>query len=362
MQNLSKQYIYTPGPVRMYPETLQIGAYQTPYFRNEAFSEITFECEKNLLELLNAPQNSKVLFLTASGTAGMEAVVQNLLSSDEKTVVINGGGFGQRFVDICKLHHLNPSEYKIEKDNLSDTEQLSAYKNYDALLINGHETSIGTLYDLTKVGKFCQEHNILHIVDAISMFVTDELDMQKQHIDAVIISSHKGLALPPGLSMIVLSPEAINKINPAKSLYFDFNIYLANGLRGQTPFTPAVTIILQLHARLKQIKSDGISQHINKAKNIANYFRQQIDALPLKAYSNFMPNGMTTLTPTDGKSASDIVIDLEKKYQVIVAPNGGDLKDKVFRVSHMGNMNRAYTDVLIDALYNYYGVTRKSNK
>jgi aspartate aminotransferase-like enzyme len=190
------------------------------------------------------------------------------------------------------------------------------------------------------------------------MFVTDRLDMCYHNIDALIISSHKGLALPPGLSMVVLSPKAIKKVNPKHQLYFDFNSYLNDGKRGQTPFTPAVTIILQLQTRLQQIIDTGVDAQIQKAKNIASYFRESIKELPLKTFSDFMPNALTTLTPTDDKSASTIVKDLDEKYNVVVAPNGGELKDKIFRVSHMGAMTKEYTDVLIDALFNYYGRER----
>jgi aspartate aminotransferase-like enzyme len=359
MNKLDKKIIFTPGPVRMYPETLRLGAIQAPYFRNDEFSKIIFECEEILLELLNAPKESKVIFLTASGTAGMEAVVQNLLNANDETLVINGGGFGQRFVDLCQIHGINYKEHRIENTNLADTKPLEAYKRINSLLINGHETTIGMLYDLEAVGNFCQENNILHIVDAISMFITDELDMQKQHIDTLIVSSHKGLALPPGLTMVVLSPKVIEQINPSNSLYFDFKSYLKNGERGQTPFTPAVTIILQLHERLKQIKQDGLVVYINKAKEIAEYFRGQISSLPLQNYSQFMPNAMTSLMPTDGKSANQIVNDLEGQYGIVVAPNGGDLKNIVFRVSHMGNMDKVYVDILINALYDYFNVKRE---
>ena len=358
MKNLIDKYIFTPGPVKMFEETLKIGAMQTPYFRNDAFSKITLECEENILKITNAACGSRVLFLTASGTAGMEAVVQNLLSCNDKALVINGGTFGQRFVDICKIHAMDAIDCKIKDTNLTDTSMLDAHKNATALLINAHETSIGTLYDLDAVGAFAKENNMFHIVDAISMFITDRLDMQKHHIDALIISSHKGLALPPGLSMVVLSPRAIEKINPVHQLYFDFNSYLKDGARGQTPFTPAITIILQLHQRLEQIVHDSIESEINKAKEIATYFREAIRDLPLKPYSFHMPNAMTILTPTDEKLASLIVKDLDEKYNIIVAPNGGALKDKVFRVAHMGAMTKEYTDVLIDALFDYYGRKR----
>ncbi len=358
---LKKQdkYIFTPGPVRMYEETLNLGGVQTPYFRNNEFSNVLLECEENLIQISNAPSGSRVLFLTASGTAGMEAVVQNLLNSKDKALVVNGGGFGQRFVDICDIHNIKREDCKIQNTNLSDTTILDKYKDCSSLLVNAHETSIGTLYNLESIGKFTKKNKMLNIVDAISMFITDELDMIKHHIDVLIISSHKGLALPPGLSMVILSPYAIKNINPRNQLYLDFNSYISDGKRGQTPFTPAVTIILQLQARLKQIKSDTLEIHIAKAKSIAKYFRDSIKSLPLELYSDFMPNAMTTLRTTDGKKASEIVIDLDEKYNIIVTPNGGVLKDKIFRISHMGNMTKEYVDILVDALYDYYKIKKE---
>ena len=356
---MTNKYIFTPGPVKMSDDILAIGAKQTPYFRNNEFSKILLECETNLLNITNAPKNSRVLFFAASGTAAMEATVQNLLANNDKTLVINGGGFGQRFVDICKLHNKNHVNFKISNNNLQDTKSLEEYKNISNLLINAHETSIGLLYNLNSIGQFCKKNNILNIVDAISMFITDELDMLKFNIDALILSSQKGLALPPGISMIILTPNVIAKLQARTSLYFDFQNYLADGLRGQTPFTPAVTILLQLHERLKQIIKIGIKQEILKAQKIANYFRKAIEPLPLKLYIKYMPNAMTTLTPSDSKKASTIVNDLDKIYNIIVTPNGGELKDKIFRVSHMGAMTKEYTDILIDALYDYYKIKRK---
>ncbi len=356
---IKDKYCFTPGPVKMYEETLKIGALQTPYFRNNEFSKVLLECEKNLIKILNAPKGSRVLFFTTSGTAGMESTVQNLLDTNDETLIVNGGGFGQRFVDICNIHKIKNINFKIENNNLSDTSVLNDFKNATSMLTNAHETSIGILYDLESIGKFTKQNNIFNIVDAISMFITDELDMQKFNIDALIISSHKGLALPPGLSMIVLTPKAIEKINPKHQLYFDFNSYLNDGKRGQTPFTPAVTIILQLQARLEQIIQNTIDKEIDKAKEIAQYFRKSIESLPFKYYTNHMPNAMSILMPTDGKKASKLVDDLDKLYNVIVTPNGGELKDKVFRISHMGNMTKEYTDVLIDALFEYSNIKRE---
>jgi len=353
-------YIFTPGPVKMSDEILEVGAKQTPYFRNCEFSDVTYACEKGLLEMVNAPEGSKVIFLTASGTAGMESVVMNLLTKEDNALVVNGGGFGGRFVSICATHDIPHSNFKVTNTNLSDIETLAPKENYTSLIVNAHETSVGHLYDLNAMGAYAKKNNMLYIVDAISMLVTDPLDMQESGIDVVIASSQKGLALPPGLTMVILAPRALEKVQEIKSLYFNFKDYLSNGERGQTPYTPAVTIMLQLEARLNQIKRrGGVQQSITRAKDIAEYFRESIKGLPLKEYTPYMPNAMTTLTPTDGKSAMEIVNGLEEGYKVMVCPNGGAERDIIFRVSHMGDMTKAYTDVLIDALYDYYGIERK---
>lgn len=351
------KHIFTPGPVRMSEQILRIGAEQTPYFRNDAFSAVLKQCERDLLALVNAPENSRVIFLTASGTAGMEAAVANLLGEKDRALVVDGGSFGHRFVELCKRHGVGHTAVDPCGTNLGDTAALNGI-DATALLINAHETSVGVLYDLEAVGEACRQKGWLNIVDAISMFVTDPLDMQAHSIDALIISSHKGLALPPGLSMVVLTPRAIGHLLSSNTLYFDFRNYLDDGARGQTPYTPAVTIILQLQHRLAQIRSDGIAAEQAKAAAIATYFRDAILPLSLKPYTGFMPNAMTTLSPTDGRSAFDIVHALDTKYDIVVAPSGGALRDRIFRVAHMGAVTHADTDILIDALFDYYGVKR----
>ena len=348
--------IFTPGPVKMSKEILALGAQQTPYFRNSQFSNVVLRSEELILKMLNAPHGSRVIFLTASGTAGMESVVMNLLTLKNNALVVNGGAFGQRFVDICKSYKVPHRDFRVTNTNLSNIENEINPGKFDTFIVNAHETSVGHLYDLNAIGSFCKKHNLFNIVDAISMFTTDEIDMQKHHIDAVIISSQKGLALPPGLTMVVLNPNALTKVQDVQSHYFNYKNYLKDGERGQTPYTPAVTIVLQLLERLEQIERDGgVVSTIKKAREISSYFREAIHDLPLDFYTNFMPNAMTTLTPTDSKNALTIVKRLESDYKVIVCPNGGKLKETIFRVSHMGDMDEEYVDLLINAFQNYYG-------
>jgi aspartate aminotransferase-like enzyme len=350
-----KKYIYTPGPVPMSQKILKIGARQLPYFRTEQFSQAILECKRNLLELVDADSGAEVIFLGSSGTGAMEATVMNLLSEKNRAIVINGGGFGQRFIDICDglgIQYYNVRQHKNEAIDFISLQKFDA----DTFIINAHETTIGRLYDLKQAGQFCHTTNKLFIVDAISAFVCDEISMRNQHIDALIISSNKGLALPPGLGIVVLSSQAIARLQKTHSTYFDFSRYIEDMKRGQTPYTPPISIILQLQARLVGLKSQGIGKVNGKTRKLAKYFREKIKNLPLKNHVNDMSNGMTTLCPTDGKLATKIIHDLEQRYDVVLAPSAGNMKESVIRVSNMGHVNKEYMDVLIRALQSYYGV------
>ncbi|MEG1185971.1 MAG: alanine--glyoxylate aminotransferase family protein, partial [Eubacterium sp.] len=94
--------LFTVGPVEMYPETLEIRSHQIPYFRTPEFSEMMNKMDEKLKKMVGTSQKSKTIYLTASGTAGMEAVVMNSFNTHDKLLIVNGGTFGQRFVDICQ--------------------------------------------------------------------------------------------------------------------------------------------------------------------------------------------------------------------------------------------------------------------
>ena len=133
-------------------------------------------------------------------------------------------------------------------------------------------------------------------------------------------------------------------------MYLDLKNALKNGERGQTPFTPAVGILRQIHARLKQIEADGgVEKEIIKIKELAEDFRNKIKDLPFEIVSESMSNAVTPLHPLTA-SAYDIFITLKDEYGIWICPNGGELKDKVFRVGHIGDLTKDDNDKLIDAL------------
>ena len=279
------------GPVMSSELILNVGSQQTPYFRTPEFSNINLENEQIMKELLRAEKESRAIFLTGSGTSGMEATVMNVFNENDKVLIVNGGGFGQRFVDLCNLHNIECDDIKVDFGHCLTPEMLEQYdgKDYTAFMVNICETSSGVYYDIDLISEFCKRNNLFLVVDAVSSFLADDLNMVKHGVDVVITGSQKALACPPGIAIIVLSTDAIKRVeeNTCKSMYFDLEDMLINGIRGQTPYTPAITVILQLNARLKQIKEDGgIDVELKRVSELANDFREKLRNFHLKLSVN----------------------------------------------------------------------------
>ena len=345
---------FTVGPVMSSEAVCAIGAEQVPYFRTAEFSATMKENEALMTQFTKAPEGSRVVFITGSGTASMEATVMNVFTPADKVLVVNGGSFGHRFVQLCEIHDIPHTEIALEMGHKLTAEHLAPYEGqgYTGFLVNLDETSTGVLYDIHLISQFCHRNNIFLVVDSISSFLADPFNMQALGVDVMITGSQKALACPPGISIIVLAPQAVERVcsREVKSMYFNLKDALKNGERGQTPFTPAVGILRQINARLKEIEAaGGVESENQRMAALAADFREKIKALPLTIVSQSLSNAVTPLH-SHHVSAYDIFLKLKDEYNIWVCPNGGDMADKVFRVGHLGALTPADNTTLVTAL------------
>lgn len=347
---------FTVGPVQGNIEVRAIGAENVPYFRTAEFSAVMLENERLIKKFVSAPEGSRAVFITGSGTASMEAAVMNVLMPKDRALIVNGGSFGERFCKICDIHGIPYDAIRLPVGHQlrqADIDSVAEGREYTVFIVNKHETSTGVHYDMRLISEYCKKHNLLLMVDNISSFLCDKFDMSELWADVMITGSQKALACPPGVSIIVLSPRALARVenNNPKSLYFDLKDALKNQERGQTPFTPAVQILLQINAKLKSIDaSGGVGREIMYCKSQAEDFRAKIRSLPFEIVSESLSNAVTPLHPTNGMSAYDIFLKLKDEHGIWVCPNGGELKDQLFRVGHMGCLTARDNDILVEAL------------
>lgn len=324
-----KSYVF-PGNIE--EAILQIGGESFPYMRTAGFSELVKDCERMLLHLIHCP-GGRVITYTASGTGAMDAVVTNYVCSKSKAFIIAGGSFGYRWKSLCDYYNVPNEVFEVPFASDLDYDLLAkaiATSCPDVLLCQHHETSTGQLFNLEKISTICKQQGVSLVVDAISSFLSDELNMEHPGIDICIASSQKGLNIAPGLSFLFLSPNILKEDFKHKSYYFDFDENLKNLSRGQTPYSPATSLFMQLHARLTADMALGTNTIIASVRAKALYFRELCRQYGWEVPAEVPSNCITGFFV---RRNGDILFEELLKQDIYIMPGG---TPNYFRVSHSG--------------------------
>ncbi|WP_432642344.1 pyridoxal-phosphate-dependent aminotransferase family protein [Acidaminococcus sp.] len=348
--------LFTVGPTQMRKEIMEVGGQMVPYFRTQEFSNLMLDSDRLVQKFMHAPEGSKGIYLTASGTGAMEAVIMNCLTKEDKVLVIDGGTFGHRFAQLCAIHEIPYECVHLKADEQLTEDKLAPFDNigFTALLVNIDETSTGQLYDVNMLANFCRRNHCYFIVDAISSYLIDPFNMEKNGIDVVVVSSQKGMCIAPGLSVVMLSPRIIEervKKSKVQNLYFNFKEYLKNFQRGQTPFTPCVGICLEMNRALHLIDEEGETDFLNRIGEVAKDFRKRVQVLPVKIPKFPLSNAVTPII-FDKPIAKKVFEVLKDQYDIFVNPTGGARENYVLRVAHIGDTTVEDNKMLIQVMDN----------
>ena len=328
-------------------EVRKIAQEQPAYFRTYNFNNLLKECQSLLLKLIDC-KNGKAIFLTASGTGAMNCALINLINKQNKILIINGGSFGQRWIDICSHYDFNYKVFDVDfgkNIELDKLEKIIIKNKIDFLLTQHNETSSMQLYPLKKIGLLCKKHKIKLIVDAISSFCIDEYKMNDWNIYATIISTNKGVGTYPGLSSIILSKKV--KLVNSLDYYFDLEKYLQDNKDISLPFTPNIIALKQLRYQLNYFNKIGINNIIKKINKRALLFRKLIHNLPFKIISE-TPSNCGTGLYTERTDVKDLFEKLQKK-DIYFTPSGGK-QGKKFIISHIGEQTLSDTHLIVGEL------------
>ncbi len=342
-----KEYLMIPGPTPLPEEIMAAMARQMVGHRGPVFSKIFKEVEEGV-KWAHQTKND-VLFVTGSGTAGMEASIANMLSQGDKVIVANIGNFGDRFVKICKAYSLNVVDLKFERGKPADPKEvdkaLSENKDTKALLFQQNETSTATINDVEALAKVAQKHNVLTIVDAISGLLTIPLPSDEWDLDVVISGSQKAFMVPPGLAMVSVSPRAWKAYESSKlpKHYFDFGALKKFAEKGQTYTTPPETLFFAMEAGLKILRKEGFENILARHEKNMRAVRAATRACGMKLFvedEKYASRAVTAIFPPSGIDAEKIRSEMRARFGVELAPGQGDLKGKLFRIGHLGYVDK----------------------
>lgn len=336
-----KKRLFTPGPTPV-PETVMLKmAEPIIHHRNPEFGEILTRVHQNLQYLFQTQQ--PVIVLTSSGTGGVESSFVSLFSPGDTIITCNGGKFGERWVKMPKAYGLNVVELKIEWGKAATpaqvTEALKAHPEAKAVYIVHSETSTGTASDVKELAKVIRENsNALVCVDGITAVGAHEMKFDEWGIDVCVTGSQKGLMIPPGLAFIALSKRAIEKMDSSTlpKFYFDLKKALKSWQSNDTPWTPAVSLVIGVDAALQMIKAEGIENIWKRHERLANAIRCGVSALGLKLFSESASYAVTPVWLPEGVEWKAFNKILKQKYGITIAGGQDDYAGKIFRISHLG--------------------------
>ena len=343
-----KEYLLIPGPTPVPVRVLAAMGKQMINHRGPSFSSII----KEIVEGVKWAYQTKndVITLTTSGTGGMESAIVNFLSPGDKVLSLNIGAFGNRFAKIAKAYGADVDEVKFERGKAVDLktveDKLAADKDkkIKAVLVQQNETSTGVLNDIESIAKIIKKHGALIIVDAVSGLLTAPLKTDEWELDVVVSGSQKAFMVPPGLAFVAVSKKAWAAHENAKMprFYFDFKAAMKFAEIGETPWTPAVSVIYGMQEAIRMLKEEGLENIYARHDKMSKAVRAGVKALGLKllADDSVASKAVTAIFPPEGMDADALRKKIREKYGVVLAGGQEDLKGKVFRMGHLGYIDK----------------------
>lgn len=336
-----KNRLMTPGPVPVPPESLLVMAQPMIHHRTEKFEKIMAELP-DLLKYVFQTKND-VIILTSSSTGAMESAVVNLLSYDDRALVIGGGKFGERWGKLCEVYNIDFDLINVKYGDAVDPklveDKLGSNPSIKCVYATLCETSTGVAHDIQKLGEIVSKYdNTILVVDAVSGLGAVDLKTDEWNVDVVVSGSQKGLMTPPGLAFISLNDKAwkaVEKSNLPK-YYFDLKKAKESAKTNQTPWTCSISLILALRESLVKIKQEGLENVLARHARLASATREGVQALGLELFASSPSNALTAVKVPEGIDGKKLIKYIEERYDVTFAGGQESLSGKIFRIAHLG--------------------------
>lgn len=339
-----KKYIMAPGPTPIPAEVLAEASFPIIHHRTPQFQAI-FKAANDGLQLFFRTKNQVMTFASV-GTGAMESAIANLTSPGEKILVASSGHFGNRWAEIAKAYSVQAELYESEWGYAIDVEEvrkrLKASPDVKIVFTTLNETSTGVLNDIQTLTKIVHEAGAIIVVDAISGLGAAPFETDAWGVDVVLSGSQKGFMIPPGLAFVAINQAGIEKNKVAKNPRFYFSYEkalkkLTEEKMPDTPWTPAISLIIQLKKALELIHQEGMEAVWKRHAALAKATRAGVEALGLKLFAPTAPSpALTSVITVDGVDSGLINKTFRDTYGISIAGGQGKQKGKIFRLGHLG--------------------------
>jgi aspartate aminotransferase-like enzyme len=333
--------LFIPGPTHVRDEILQAQAAPMIGHRATEYSDLQGEVTPKLQKLLDTRQR---VYLFASSSSGvMEGSVRQ--ASTQRVLNTVCGAFSKRWHQMTAANGIACDKLEVDMGRAITPELLDealSKADYDALTVCHNETSTGVMNPIPEIAEMVHAKypNVLILVDAVSGMAGSKIEFDAWGLDVCLAGVQKCFALPPGLTVCAVSDRARERALqvPGRGHYFAYDQMDKKYEAHQTPATPAISLIQALNKQMDDMFAEGLenrwARHIQMAENVRDWAREHF---ALYGDERYLSNTVTNVENTRGISVAGLNDELAKRGAML--SNGyGPLKEKCFRIAHMGDL------------------------
>jgi alanine-glyoxylate transaminase/serine-glyoxylate transaminase/serine-pyruvate transaminase len=340
-----------PGPTEYDPEVLQELMRPTLPHYGELWMCMYEQLVTRLKELYGT--TGTVYTIPGSGSAAIDAVFTSL--GAKRGIVLSNGAFGERISVIASRHLASVRVIERSAGESFDPEAIedvAKKERYDLLAMVHGETSTGMLNQLTEVAAICRRQGLLFIVDAISTLGGSPLRMDDEGIDFCVSASQKAVGAPPGIAMVAVNARGWAAMPPEREIrgwYLNLRTWKSYGEEWGDwhpyPVTLPVSLLFCLNKALEILLREGLQERWRRHARVSEETQARLVRLGIAPFIDRPDCRLSTVTAAvlpSGLSSSDLQAFLQKRFGIFIAGGIGPLRQRIFRIGHMGYSAQSY--------------------
>lgn len=359
-----RKLLMIPGPIEFEPAVLEAIARPTLSHVDPAFIASFGHALKMMREVWMCPSGQPFV-VAGSGTLAMDMAGANLIEPGDKALVLVTGYFGHRYAELLKRYGAEVTMLEAKLGDtvaLDEVERELAYGNFKLMTFTHVDTSTGVLVDPRPLAELAQRHGVLTILDGVCSIAGEEMRQEEWGIDVAVTASQKAIGVPPGLALMIASPNAMdvwkNRKTPVGNYFCDWGLWLPIMQayeEGRPSYfaTPAVNLIIGLEISLQLMLNEGLENRFARHIAMADSFRSAMRAQGL----SFIPVSEEVMAHTlsapyypEGVTGGQLLPAVSKNGVIIAGGLLPSIKDTYFRVGHMGMVNTEHISRTTEAI------------
>ena len=346
LRGIRREVLLNPGPATTTDSVkyAQVQADICP--RENEFGDIMGWISKELSLMVGAPGKVETVLFGGSGTAADEAMISSCVPDSGKLLIVDNGAYGKRMAKMADIYGLDYDVYKsdgVHRIDIPDLEKRIVDGGYTHMAIVYHETTTGILNPVPEICRFCHDHNVVTIVDAVSAFAAIPIDMDRDCIDFMSSTSNKNIQGMAGIAFVFCRKDALESIKDYPMRNYYLNIYDQHHYfikNNQMRFTPPVQTAYALRQAILETKIETIE---GRYARYTACWHILIDAVRSLGLEMPVPESeqshliVTIMDPKTTKYSFNEMHDFSRSYGFTIYP--GKLSDApTFRIANIGDI------------------------